>query len=471
MFDEALPLVSADSTARPVYAVRPGELAALLASLPEGAQAQLRDIGFAAKKLELTLLSDADGINGAVFGLGDDASPLLFGDLPYRLPAALPWRLADAAEGASSFDMDAAVLGYCMGAYRFRTFKKVPREPASLCADGAAALTKTLASSIWMVRDLINTPANLLGPAELADAVLALAARHGAAPFRVEGAALAQDYPAVAAVGAGSQRLPVVAGFSWRGSAAHDDSPLIALCGKGVVFDTGGYDIKPADGMLKMKKDMGGAACVLGVARALMQADLPLRLLVRTGCVENSISGHAMRPSDVIRTRRGLSVEVGNTDAEGRLVLADLLAEASDAHPDLLIDCATLTGAARVALGPDLVTMFSNSDDWAQRLITSGGERHDPLWRLPLFDGYDAYLESAVADINNVSSKPFAGAVTAALFMRRFVARNTPWIHLDMYAWSDTTRPGRPEGGDAQGLRAIFFAIERYLAELREQKT
>jgi leucyl aminopeptidase len=258
----------------------------------------------------------------------------------------------------------------------------------------------------------------------------------------------------------------VVAGFSWRGSRAGAAAPLLALCGKGVCFDTGGNDIKSADGMLRMKKDMGGAATVLGIARVVMEADLPLRLLVRIGCVENSVSGTAMRPLDVIRTRRGLSVEVGNTDAEGRLVLADLLAEASDAQPALLLDCATLTGAARVALGPDVVAMFSNDAAWAAHLTEAGNAAHDPLWPLPLWDGYDGWLDSPVADLNNIGSKPSAGAVVAALFLRRFVAPQTPWVHLDLYAWNDTNRPGRPEGGEAQSLRAVTAAIESKLCEM-----
>ncbi len=461
MFDEALPCGAAGPAARPVFAVRPAGLAALLATLPPLAQAYLSAAGFAAARQELVLLPGEGGVSGAVFGLGSDPSPLLYGDLPYRLPAGGPWRLVP-ADG----DSGAAVLGYCLGAYRFRTFKAPAREAAQLALDAPLPAALRTAAAVWMVRDLINTPANLLGPSELADVATALAARHGAVAMRVEGEALARDYPAVHAVGMGSSRPPVVAGFSWRGSTATDASPLIALCGKGVVFDTGGYDIKPADGMIKMKKDMGGAASVLGIARVLMEADLPVRLLVRVGCVENSISGHAMRPSDIIRTRRGLSVEVGNTDAEGRLVLADLLAEASDAGPDLLLDCATLTGAARVALGPDMVTMFANDDGWSERVLAAGVRLHDPLWRLPLWDGYDSWLDSAAADVNNIANKPFAGAVTAALFMRRFVARDVKWIHFDMYAWSDSTRPGKPEGGDAQGLRAFCGAIEAFVTEL-----
>jgi leucyl aminopeptidase len=249
----------------------------------------------------------------------------------------------------------------------------------------------------------------------------------------------------------------------WQGAAATDASPLISLCGKGVCFDTGGYDLKPSSGILRMKKDMGGAATVLGIARVIMEADLPLRLAVRVGCVENSVSGSAFRPLDVIATRRGLSVEVGNTDAEGRLVLCDLLAEASDEKPDLLLDCATLTGAARVALGADLPALFCNDEAWAASLLEAGLAVADPMWRLPLWDGYDPWLDSPIADLNNVSSKPQAGAVVAALFMRRFLAPGTPWAHLDIYAWNDANRPGRPEGGEAQTVRAVFYAIERKL--------
>ncbi len=265
------------------------------------------------------------GSASAALGLGDDRSPFAFGDLAMRLPNDGAWRLQ-----AGDFDRADAVLGFCLGAYAFRAFRTPKREPARLVDGAEGAGARDLAAAIWMVRDLINQPANVLGPAALADAAGRLAAAHGAEAFRYEGAALDTGYPAVASVGRGSARAPVVAGFRWRGSRAAADATLVSLCGKGVVFDTGGYDIKPSAGMLRMKKDMGGAATVLGLARVLMQADLPIRLVVRIGCVENSVSGTAMRPSDVIATRRGLSVEIGNTDAEGRLVLADLLAEASD---------------------------------------------------------------------------------------------------------------------------------------------
>jgi leucyl aminopeptidase len=460
MLDAALPAAPADAMAKPLHAIRPAGLAAFLAGLPPEQATYLTEAEFRAKAQELVLLPGPSGVASAVLGLGEDRSPHAFGDLAYRLPLG-DWRIAP-----GEFAQDDAVLGFCLGAYRYRAFKRPKREPARITMYGASPRAASLAGAAWMVRDLVNTPANLLGPAELAEVALALAARHGAAPHRVEGEALVRDYPAVSAVGMGSVRPPVVAGFSWRGSGATEASPLIALCGKGVVFDSGGYDIKPSDGMLRMKKDMGGAATVLGIARALMEADLPLRLLVRVGCVENSISGSAMRPLDVIRTRRGLTVEVGNTDAEGRLVLADLLAETSDAKPALLLDCATLTGAARVALGPDVVPLFSNDDRWSAALAEAGLAVHDPLWRLPLWDGYDSWLDSSVADMNNVSAKAFAGAITAALFLRRFIAPNTPWVHLDLYAWNDATRPGKPEGGEAQALRAVYAAIEHQLVVL-----
>lgn len=315
------------------------------------------------------------------------------------------------------------------------------------------------ARGTWLARDLINTPANLLGPAELADATLALGERFGAACRRVEGDALEAEFPAVAAVGRGSERRPVVAGFAWQGSGAGPGAKLVWLCGKGVCFDTGGYDLKPSAAMLRMKKDMGGAALLLGLASAIMRLDLPVRLAVRIGCVENMISGGAMRPLDVIRTRRCLSVEIGNTDAEGRLVLCDLIAEASDEAPDLLLDAATLTGAARVALGPDIPALFTPDDGLALGLAQAALAENDPLWRLPLHAGYDSWLSSMVADLNNVSTKPFAGAIIAGLFLQRFVAPGVRWAHLDTYSWNDQSRPGRPEGGEAPGLRALLAFI------------
>lgn len=452
MTEHELP-VRDEGAARSIATVRPDGLEAYLEALPPAAATFLRESGFTAQAQQLHLLPGSSGVLGAVLGLGADRSHHAFGDLAFRLPAGTLWRIE-----SGDFAPDDAVLGFCLGGYRYRGFKAPKREPALLlCQDSAAMLQQ--AAAIWMVRDLVNAPANLLGPSELADAGAELAARFGATVSRHEGTALDAAYPTIAAVGRGSARPPVVLTFEWRGASASDASPLISLCGKGVCFDTGGYDLKPSAGMLRMKKDMGGAANVLGLARMIMAADLPVRLAVRIGCVENSVSGTAMRPLDVLRTRKGLTVEVGNTDAEGRLVLCDLIDEACEANPALLVDCATLTGAARVAVGPDLPALFTNDDAWADQLSASAVEVNDPVWRLPLWDGYDSWLDSPVADLNNVASKPMAGAVTAALFLRRFIPISQAWAHFDMYSWNDATRPARPEGGEAQAIRAIFHAV------------
>jgi len=454
---QELPLVAADASARPIHTARPSDFDAALASLPSAQAAFARAAGFKAKADELLLLPGEGGVSAALLGLGDDRTPFAFGSLSTRLPEGA-WTLV-----SGDYDSGAATLGFCLGAYQFTVYKSAKRAPARLVQPPGTQRSSIEAGAIWMVRELINNPANLLGPSELANAAGELARAHGAAFNRVEGAQLDAAYPTVATVGRGSARAPVVAGFHWRGSKATDKSPLLSLCGKGVCFDTGGYDLKSGAGMLRMKKDMGGAANVLGMARVVMEADLPLRLAVRIGCVENSVSGTAMRPLDVIRTRRGLTVEVGNTDAEGRLVLCDLLAEASDEQPDFLIDCATLTSAARVATGPDLPALFCNDNGWATALLQAGNALADPMWRLPLHDEYDSWLDSPVADLNNVSGKPYAGAIVAALFLRRFVARETKWAHIDMFAWNESSRTGRPEGGEAQTVRAVVSAVEATL--------
>ncbi len=447
-------LVDNADVTRPLCAVRPSGLAAFLDGLPPARSRFLRQLDFTGAAQELQFLPGDEGVVGAVLGLGDDKSPTAFGSLAFRLPEGTPWRLE-----AGEFDPACATLGFCLGAYRYAALKAAKRRPAKLLAPGRQQRSRSAAAATWMVRDLINTPANLLGPAELAEFAASLGKHYGAAVDMISGDALVEAYPTVAAVGRGSARPAHVTILRWSGSAAHADAPLISLCGKGVCFDTGGYDIKSSSGMLRMKKDMGGAATVLGLARMVMEADLPVRLAVRVGCVENSISGTAMRPLDVIRTRKGLTVEVGNTDAEGRLVLCDLLAESCDESPTLLVDCATLTGAARVALGPDLPAMFCNDDTWADELLRYGQEQHDPLWRLPLWAPYDRWLDSPVADLNNVSSKPHAGAITAALFLNRFVTSGIAWTHLDLYAWNDQSSPGHPEGGEAYGMRGLFAAL------------
>ncbi len=445
------------ATALPLHLATPGGLAALLASLPAPAAAFLAGAGFSAQAQELLLLPGAAGLAGAVLGLGSgEATHHSFGALPFALPAGTTWRLA----GISPPEQQAqAVLGWCLGAYRYRRFKAPEREPARLVPPAGCAAALAEARATWRVRDLINTPANLLGPAELADAVLALGAEHGARCTVVEGEALRQGFPALATVGQGSPRAPRVAMLEWGAP----DAPLVALCGKGVCFDTGGLDLKPSAGMLRMKKDMGGAAVALGVAELLMQAKAPVRLLLLVGAVENSVSGDSFRPMDVIATRAGISVEIGNTDAEGRLVLADLMTCAAERKPALLLDFATLTGAARVALGPDLPALFSNDDELAAIVLKAGTISGEPLWRLPLHSAYNPWLSSNVAELNNVSSKPMAGAVVAALFLQHFVPAGVRWAHVDLYAWNDATRPGRPEGGEAQAMRAMAAAVTTLL--------
>ena len=435
-------------------AVRPDALDAVLARLAPETTGFVRAAGFGASAQELLLLPGPEGLSGALLGLGDERGHAAFGSVANRLPENTAWRLAD-----GDYDPEAALLGYCLGAYRYAAFKPAKRRPARIVCPEDAASALIAARAIFMARDLVNAPANVLGPAELADVTVQLGERHGATVSRIEGETLQREYPAIAVVGQGSARPPVMASFAWISGRAGPDAPLVSLCGKGVCFDTGGYDLKPSAGMLRMKKDMGGAAAALGLARMIMEHDLPVRLAVRIGCVENSVSGTAMRPLDVIATRRGLTVEIGNTDAEGRLVLCDLLAAAADEGPAVLLDFSTLTGAARVALGPDLPALFSNDDRLADELTRAGNEVGDPLWRLPLWPGYESWLDSKIAALSNVSAKPFAGAITAALFLRRFVPPDTAWAHVDLYAWNDQTSPARPEGGEAQAMRAAFAAI------------
>lgn len=403
--------------------------------------------GFVPKPGAHALLTDGARITGAVVGRAED--PRRYGALPHALPEGTSWRGGDAG----------LALGWALGAYRFARFKAPQRQPARLVPP--AGFDASVAQAIWRARDLINTPASHLGPEELCAAVAEVGALHGARVRIIEGTALEQGFPALHAVGAGSPRAPRVAVLEWG-----EAGPLLALCGKGVCFDTGGLDLKPSSAMLRMKKDMGGAAVMLALAEALMARRAPCRILLLVGAVENSVSGAAFRPGDVLRTRKGLGVEIGNTDAEGRLVLADLLAFAAELAPALVLNAATLTGAARVALGPELPALFSNDESLAAALLEGSLRAHDPVWRLPLHGGYDAWLDSPVADLGNVSAKPLAGAIIAALFLRRFVPAGLPWAHLDCYAWNDATRPGAPEGGEATGLRALLAGVELWLPEL-----
>ncbi len=439
--------------ALPLHAVRPEGLDRLLDTMSPAARGFVRDGGFTARAGDVALLPGPDGLAGAVVGLGTEDGPWPYGGLARALPSGSTWRLVPGAG-----DPVQATLGWALGAYRPRRHKAGGSDPAMLELAPGTESAVAMAEAICAARDLINAPAADLGPVELGGAVAALAARHDAACDIIEGTALAEGFPAIAAVGAGSPRPPRVAALRWTGAA---DGPLIVLCGKGVCFDTGGLDLKPPSSMLRMKKDMGGAAIVMAVAETVMRAALPVRLLLLVGAVENAISGTAMRPMDVLATRKGLKVEVGNTDAEGRLVLCDLLAYAAEQSPALVIDCATLTGAARVALGPDLPALFCDDEALAERILAAGTATGDPLWRLPMHHGYDSWLDSSFADLSNVGQLPMAGAIVAALFLRRFVPAGTAWAHIDVYAWNDATRPGRPKGGEAQCVRALHAMIAK----------
>jgi len=445
--------------ALPVHAVRPEGCEALLAGLPTDQSAYARALSFTGAGGRLVLLPGETGIAGALLGLGTAPDPYVYGVLATGLPEGA-WCLSAPGE-----DVADALLGFGLGAYRYTALKRQLPEPRArlvLPDHPCVQLVTSLVRAAWLARDLINTPPNLLGPAELAQAArLALTRRGGHVEVIVE-EDLHAGFPAVHAVAQGSTRKPAIVSALWRSPSASPEAPLISICGKGVCFDTGGYDIKPSAAMLRMKKDMGGAAIALGLCCAIIEADLPIRLELRLGCVDNMISGGAMRPSDVIATRAGLSVEVGNTDAEGRLVLCDLLTAACESKPNLLLDFATLTGAARVALGPDIPAMFTNDDGAASLFVNASRFTHDPVWRLPLWNGYNSWLETGAGDLNNVAEKATAGAIVAALFLQRFVSAGTTWAHFDVYAWNDTERPGRPLGGEVQAMRAAFEGVARF---------
>jgi leucyl aminopeptidase len=455
-----------------LHAVRPEALPTFLETLAPVQRAYLGFIGFTGKAASIAVLppasssGEAVGAMEAVLGLGADQSHGPFGALPFGLPSETRWRLV-----SPHVDGGSAVLGFGLGAYRFQDLKSAAPKPALLALPPGALASVAMVRAIWMGRDLINQPPNLLGPEELADAVVAMGEYFHAERNVLGGAVVESDYPTIAAVGRGSERTPRVAVLRWRGSRATESSPLISLCGKGVCFDSGGYDLKPSSGMLRMKKDMGGAAAMMALASLIMEEDLPVRLVLRVGCVENSVSGRAMRPLDVVRSRSGMTVEIGNTDAEGRLVLCDLLHEAAAEEPELLIDAATLTGAARTALGPELPAMFCNDPAWASRLLECGMTAHDPVWQLPLWSGYDSWLDSNIADLNNVSTKTFAGAIVAALFLQRFVTGAKAWIHFDIYAWNDQARPAAPEGGEIQAVRALILSLRRQYGKVARPET
>jgi leucyl aminopeptidase len=417
--------------------------------------------GFAAKAGDYLALPDASGeIAQVLFGLEDAAAksrdPFRPGQLPGLLPAGL-YRFANAPH-----DTRLAALAFALGSYRFSRYRSNDARKARLVAPDGVDIAEIgrIAEAVTLARDLINTPANDMGPEQLAEAAQGLALRFGATFNCVVGDALKQrNFPLIHAVGMASTRPPRLIDLTW-GDPAH---PKVTLVGKGVCFDTGGLDLKPSSGMLLMKKDMGGAANVLALASMVMDARLKVRLRVLIAAVENAVAGNAFRPLDIFPSRKGPTVEIGNTDAEGRLVLADALALADEEAPDLLIDLGTLTGAARVALGPELPPFYTSDETLALDVARCAMSQNDPLWRLPLWAPYDSWLDSKVADINNAPSGGFAGSITCALFLQRFVEAAKAWLHVDIYGWTPSAKPARPEGGECQAARALYQLLgERY---------
>ncbi len=450
---------AADARTVPIVPIESEVFDAWLKKQPAAMRRWVESAGFKAKAGTISLVAGSDGaLSTVLLGVDDHQGLWSYASLPDKLPAGR-YRI-DAEmerEGATR-----AALGWALGSYTFDRYKsrKNDRDIPSLvwpknCDRGAVTRT---ADAATLVRDLINTPADDMGPPELAAAARKLARTHKARCNVIVGdALLKQNYPTIHAVGRAAAKAPRLIDITW----GRRDAPKVTLVGKGVCFDTGGLDIKSATGMLRMKKDMGGAAHVLGLAHMVMDAGLDVRLRVLIGAVENSVSGNAFHPLDVIRTRKGITVEIGNTDAEGRLVMCDALAEADREKPALLVDYSTLTGAARVALGTEVAALFCNDDTLAADLAEAGTAVSDPLWRLPLWKPYRRMLDSKVADINNVSEGGQGGAITAALYLQEFVSNGTPWAHFDIMAWNNIAKPGRPVGGEAMGMRAFFHVIEK----------
>ncbi len=448
-------LIDAADSPIPITPISKTTFESWLAQAPATTARWVTAIAFTADPGRVCVIPNRDGtISSALLAVEANPSPWDWSAAAEALPAGA-YRIGTALDPSAA---NAAALGWGLACYHFGRYRaRDQRWPDLLwppAADRRAIMREIEAT--WLVRDLINTPAADMGPAELASAALAIADQHGArAEVIVGDELLARNYPMIHAVGRASSRPPRLIDLIW-GDA---NRPKVTLVGKGVCFDSGGLDLKPSSAMRLMKKDMGGAAIIVGLAQMLMSADLPIRLRVLIPAVENSVGSNAMRPLDVIRSRSGRTVEVGNTDAEGRLILADALTEAVSEEPALLIDCATLTGAARVAVGSELPALFTPEDDLAASLIAAGGAMFDPVWRLPLWVTYRRHLESSVADVNSAPDHPFAGAILAALFLEDFIRPRVPWMHLDVMAWNLDARPGRPKGGEAMAMRALNALI------------
>jgi leucyl aminopeptidase len=454
-----VPATDADASgARALIVLDRASLSSWREAQPPATRAWIDGHGFTASSGSILAIPGDDGRPQSILaGVGDANDPLALSHLPALLPGGT-YRLA--ADSPVRIDPALALLGWGLGAYQFDRYLSAPRPLAKLVLDADApdaADALALLRAATLVRDLVNTPAEHLGPDELEAAALRIAQAHGAQAGAIVGdALLTQNFPTIHAVGRASPRAPRLIELRW----GKDTDPHVVIVGKGVCFDSGGLDIKSADGMRNMKKDMGGAAHALALAQLVMARALPIRLTVLLAAVDNAISGNAFRPGDVVTTRQGLSVEIDNTDAEGRLVLCDALAYASEKKPALILDFATLTGAARIALGADLPALFCNDDALAADYLAAGLAAHDPLWRLPLWRPYLRMLKSNVADLANAGASRQAGAITAALYLERFVGDGLPWAHVDVYAWNDGDRPGKPAGGEAQGLRAAFGLLK-----------
>jgi len=443
------------SQATPIWFVHSGNFDSVRKDINERERAFIASAGFEPKAGRLMLLPASDGtLAGALFGIEAPRDSGIDRFRPGQLSGQLPpgtYRFAN-----TPHDSRLAALAFALGAYQFARYRKADSRHVRLVlpegTDGKDL--SRIVEGVTLCRDLTNTPSNDMGPAELEAASRALAKKHGAKIQVIRGGALAKNFPLVQAVGAGSARAPRLIDLTW-GKTIH---PKITLVGKGVCFDTGGLDIKPDTGMLNMKKDMGGAATALGLAHMIMARGLKVRLRVIIPAVENSISGTSFRPRDIFFSRKGISVEIGNTDAEGRLILADALALADEDKPALVADFATLTGAARVALGPEVSPFFTDDDSLAEEIGRAGAAENDPVWRMPLWRPYNAMLESKLADLNNVATGGHGGAITAALFLRRFIMAKT-WLHFDIFAWTPAAKPGRPEGAECQVARALYALL------------
>lgn len=437
----------------PLHVVDKAGFAAWRDAQPAAVQAWLAINRFDGSAGTAQSWADAEGaVAGAVLGIGDALDAYSYAHAPLALPAG-DWQVVGERDDAAR---QALQLGWGLGCYRFDRYKKTTRAPARLVDTFDAETLDVLAACV-RVRDLVNTPTEHMGPDDLEALARELATAHGASVSVIAGEALlAQNYPAIHAVGRASHRAPRIIELAWGDAAL----PHVAICGKGVCFDTGGLDLKTAVGMRNMKKDMGGAAHALALAELLMARKLPLRLTVLVPAVENAVGPDAFRPGEVVATRTGTSVEIDNTDAEGRMVLCDALARACELKPDLLLDFATLTGAARIALGPDLPVLYANDEALANDWLAAGQHARDPLWRMPLWRPYLRYLTSGIADLANGSASTMAGSITAALFLERFVTEGQRWAHVDVYSWNDSDRAGKPAGGEAQGLRACYAMLK-----------